>query len=168
MEGICNKTIVKFFAEITSDDVKKSFVGVFPSNYVIRFINLHSMMAESGAQYPFIIMNTDRSDKKDTHWCSFLDLHPKKEIFLFNSFSFEGFKEFILKDDQKVLNKVLYCIEKFNKRDNKITLITLKLSMQEYEEIKNMNRLSGTTIGLLDLMNEYGKNISSKMKLLSI
>ena len=24
----------------------------------------------------------------------FLDLHPKKEIFLFNSFGLEGFKEF--------------------------------------------------------------------------
>ena len=54
------------------------------------------MMTESGAQHPFIIMNTDRSDKKGTHWWSFPDLHPKKEIFLFDSFGFEGFEEFIL------------------------------------------------------------------------
>ena len=26
------------------------------------------MMVESGSTYPFIIMNTDRSDKKVTHW----------------------------------------------------------------------------------------------------
>ena len=70
----------------------------------------------------------------------FLDLHPKKEIFLFDSFGFEGSKEFILKNDQKVLNKILYGIEKFNKKDNKITLITLKFSMQEYEKIKNINK----------------------------
>ena len=31
MEGISNKTITNFFAEKTSDDVKKSFVVVFPS-----------------------------------------------------------------------------------------------------------------------------------------
>ena len=82
-------------------------------------------MMKSGIRYPFIIMNTDRSDKKGTHWWSFLDLHPKKEIFLIDSFGFEGFKEFILKDDQKVLNKILYGIEKFNKRGNKITLKSL-------------------------------------------
>ena len=65
------------------------------------------------------------------HWGSLLDLHPKKEIFLFDSFRFEGFKEFILQDDQKVLNKILYGIEKFNKKDNKIILITLR-SVKEY------------------------------------
>ena len=81
-------------------------------------------------------MNTDRNDKNGTHWWSSLDLHPKKEIFLFDSFGFEGFKEFVLQNDQKVLNKLLCGIEKFNKRDNKITRITLKFS------IKNKNRLS--------------------------
>ena len=87
-------------------------------------------------RYPFIVMNTDRNDKNRTHWWSSLDLHPKKEIFLFDSFGFEGFKEFVLQNNQKVLNKLLCGIEKFNKRDNKITRITLKFS------IKNKNRLS--------------------------
>ena len=115
------------------------------------------MLIDSGTQYPFAIMNTDRSDKKGTHWWRFLDLHPKKEIFLFHSFDFEGFKEFILQDDKKVLNKILYGIEKFNKKDNKITLITIKICMKEYEKIKNMKRLSEPTIDLLHLMNEYEK-----------
>ena len=35
------------------------------------------------------------------HWWSFLDLLPKREIFLFDSFGFDGFKEFLLKDDKK-------------------------------------------------------------------
>ena len=71
------------------------------------------MLIDSGTQYLFVIMNRDRSDKKGMHWWSFLDLHPKKEIFLFHSFKegfegfFEGFKEFIPQDDQKVLNKIL-------------------------------------------------------------
>ena len=113
------------------------------------------MMTESGAVNLFIIMNTDRSDKKGTY--CFLDLHTKKEVFLFNSFGFQGFKEFILQDDQKILNKVLYGIKKVNEKDNKVTLITLKFSMQEYEKIKNKNRLSETTIDLLDLMYKSGK-----------
>ena len=64
MQGISNKTIVKFFPEKTSDDV----IGVFPSNFVTRFISFHSMLIDSGAQDPFILMNTDRSDKKDKRW----------------------------------------------------------------------------------------------------
>ena len=115
------------------------------------------MVRESGAQYPFILMNTDRSAKKGMHWWSFLDSNPKKEIFLFNSFSLEGLEEFILQDDHKVLIKILYGTDKFNKKDNKITLITLRFSMKEYEKIKNMNRLSESTIDLLHLMNQYGK-----------
>ena len=113
------------------------------------------MMTESGAVNLFIIMNTDRSDKNGTY--CFLDLHTKREVFLFNSFVFQGFKEFILQDDQKILNKVLHGIEKVNGKDNKVTLITLKFSMQEYEKIKNKNRLSETTIDLLDLMYKFGK-----------
>ena len=113
------------------------------------------MMTESGAVNLFIIMNTDRSDKKGTY--CFLKKKKKKEVFLFNSFGFQGFKEFILQDDQKILNKVLYGIEKVNEKDNKVTLITLKFSMQEYEKIKNKNRLSETTIDLLDLMYKFGK-----------
>ena len=100
---------------------KKKFVGVFPSNYVIRFINLHSMMIESKSSFTFIIMNTDWSDKKGGHWWSVLDLHTKKEISLFHSFGFEGFKEFILDNDRNILNRILYGIEKFEKKDNKIT-----------------------------------------------
>ena len=81
----------------------------------------------------------------------------KKEIFLFNNFGFKGFKEFVFQNDLKVLNKILYGIAKFNKKDNKITLITLKFSMPEYENTKNKNRLRETTIDLLHLMNEYRK-----------
>ena len=56
-------------------------------------------------------MNTDRSNKSGTHWWSFLDLHPKKEVFLFDSFGFKGFKEFIIQAGKKLLNKILFGIE---------------------------------------------------------
>ena len=79
-------------------------------------------------------MNTDRSDKSCMHWWSFLDLHPRKEIFLFDSFGFEGFKKFIIDEDRKTLNKILLEIEKLKKKDNKVTLVTLKFSMREYEK----------------------------------
>ena len=80
MAGISNETIVKFFENETDDDLTNNFVGVFPSNYVTKFISFHEMMIEKN-RYPFIIMNTDRSNKNGTHWWSFLDLHKKKKFF---------------------------------------------------------------------------------------
>ena len=112
MAGISNETIVKFFENETDDDLTNNFVGVFPSNYVTKFISFHEMMIEKN-RYPFIIMNTDRSNKNGTHWWSFLNLHKKKENFLFDSFGFEGFKEFIIDNDRNILNKILFGIEKF-------------------------------------------------------
>ena len=49
-------------------------------------------MNEKGTRYLFIIMNTDHKNKNGKQWWSFLDLHSKKEIFLFGSFGFDGFK----------------------------------------------------------------------------
>ena len=102
-------------------------------------------------------MNTDRSDKAGTHWWSFLDLHPKKEIFLFDSYGFVGFQKFIIDNDRNTLNKILFGIEKFKRNDKKINLITLKFSMTEYEKIKNGHNLRETTQDLLHLMYEYGR-----------
>ena len=84
MAGISNETIVKFFENETDDDLTSHFVGVFPSNYVTKFISFHEMMIEKN-HYQFIIMNTDRSDKNSTHWWSFLNLHncTKEKKFLY-------------------------------------------------------------------------------------
>ena len=57
------------------------------------------------------------------HWWSFLDLHQRKQIFLFDSFGLEGFKEFIIHNDRKTLNKILFGIKKLKKKDHKFTLV---------------------------------------------
>ena len=159
MAGISNQNLLNFAEGKTNDDIKKKFVGVFPSNFITKFITFHRMMNEKGTRYPFIIMNTDCSNKKGTHWWSFLDLHSKKEIFLFDSFGFDGFKDFFLQDVKKTLNKIIYRIKKFEaaKKDSKITVITLTFSMEEYKKLKTLNRLSETTQDILHFMNKFGK-----------
>ena len=93
MKGITNHEIVDFFNREENCNIQKKFVGVFPSNFINRFIVYHSIMKENwDIQYPFLIMNTDRYDKKGTHWWSFLDIHQKKELLLFDSFCFAGLK----------------------------------------------------------------------------
>ena len=45
MAGVSNDAIIDFFEKETDDkDLKDNFVGVFPSNFVIRFISFHEMM----------------------------------------------------------------------------------------------------------------------------
>ena len=43
------------------------------------------------------------------------------------------------------------------KKDNKVTLVTLKFSMREYEKIRKGHRLTITTQDLLHLMYEFEK-----------
>ena len=120
MAGISNEEVMKFFENEKDDDLKENFVGVFPSNYINKFISFHEMAKEKSRKYPFIIMNTDRSNKDGTHWWSFLDLHPKKEIFLFDSFGFTGFQKFVIDNDRNTLNKILFGIEKLKKKTKKL------------------------------------------------
>ena len=101
LEGLSKKLKNKKLKAILNSDITKT-----------KFISFYEIMNEK-KRYPFIIMNTDRSDKNDTHWWSFLDLHERKEIFLFDSFGSEGFKEFIIDNDRNILNKILFGIEKF-------------------------------------------------------
>ena len=68
---------------------------------------------------------------------------------------FEGFKEFVIDNDKNVLNKILFGLDKFKKKDNKVTVISVKFSMKEYEKIKNGYRLRLTTQDLLYLMCEF-------------
>ena len=91
MSGISNLTIEKYINK-ENDDLKNNLVGGFPSNFITRFIAFHQLITEKRRSYPFNIMNTDRSNKKCTHWWIVLEFHNRKTLFLFDSFGFEGLK----------------------------------------------------------------------------
>lgn len=60
----------------------------------------------------------------------FSGLTSKKGIFSFDSFGFTGFKEFIMNDDEKIINRLFCDLKKLNMRDNKLTLLTIKFSIE--------------------------------------
>ena len=66
-------------------------------------------------------MNTTRKNHKGVHWWSILNIDPKKHLPLFDSEGFEGFKYFILSDDSDIVDKILYNVNNFGKKDKKIT-----------------------------------------------
>ena len=81
MEGLSNFDIEEIFNRVDNSDSLQNFVGVFPSNKMNKFLDFKKMM--KGMKYPFLIANTDRSDKEGTHWWSILDI-DKKKIFCFS------------------------------------------------------------------------------------
>ena len=121
MGGISNFQIEDAFKKIGDEDLLENFVGVFPSNYMNKFINHAAMISDKG-KYPFIIANTDASNKPGVHWWSILDIEPRNDIFFFDSFGLDGLKHFIIQDDKPIVDKILLGIEQMNRTDKKITL----------------------------------------------
>ena len=76
MSGISNFAIKKIINEIDGD-LKQNFVGVSPSNETFKFFKFEHLIREKKAPYPFMIMNTDRSNKDGEHWCSLLEISSK-------------------------------------------------------------------------------------------
>ena len=90
--GVTNIEIEKFFDDETNEDLKRNFICVYSSDSITKYINFYDIIKEKRAKYLFVILNTNRENKPGTHWWRFLDIHPKKDLLLFDSFGFAGFK----------------------------------------------------------------------------
>ena len=158
MAGISNVDIEKYF-ENQNKDIKQDFVSVYSSSSITKFINYSKIMKEKDSIYPFAIFNTDRSDKPGTQWWSFLNTKPKSELFLFDSKGFQGFKYFIVDNDYPTINKLLYNLNKFNKKDNKINLISLQFSPKIYHKLKRneLSKLTKTARDFFHLLAGFAK-----------
>ena len=135
-------------------------MGVYSSNNLTRYINFHNVINERNAKYPFEIFNTDRNNTAGTHWWSFLDIHPKKKLFLFDSLGFTGFKEFIIDNDLSIIDKLWHNVKKFYKNDENINLINLEFSEYKYNRIKRkgvLSKLTDTAKDLFHLLSEFSK-----------
>ena len=128
MGGIINFQKGNAIAIIGDNDLISNFVGVFPSNYMKKFID-HAAMISTKGKYRFIIVNTDHSNKAGTHWWSIVGIEPKNHIFFFDSFGLEGLKHFIMQDDRKIVEKILFGAEKMTRTDNKITLCKIRFNL---------------------------------------
>ena len=116
------------------EDLLENFVGVFPSNYMNRFIN-HATMISDWGKFPFVIANTDASDKPGVHWWSILDIEPRTDIFFFDSFGLDGLKHFIITNDKPIVDKILLGTEQMNRSDDEITLFKIKFNLGACKEL---------------------------------
>ena len=86
MGGISNFHIENVIKKIGDEDLSEISVGVFPSNYMNKFINHAAMIEDKIGKCLFIIANTDRDNKRGTHWWSILDIEPRNDIFFLRFF----------------------------------------------------------------------------------
>ena len=145
----------------------KIFVGVFSSNSATSFINFYGLVKKKGSTYPFAILNTDRSNLPGTHWWSILNICPTKQLFLFDSYGFTGLKAFIMQGNRKIMNKALYGVENFNKKDNIVPMISLKFSISPYQNLLHAETLefSSTAASLFHLTSKFAKVNNRKNEL---
>ena len=88
-----------------------------------------------GKKYLFIISNSNISDEGGTHWWSILNILPKSQLLLFDSFGISGMKHFIVSNGKKIVGIVLKSLELADQKDNKLTLVKLKFSMSSYKNL---------------------------------
>ena len=157
MGGISNYQIEDPFKKIGDEDLLENFFGVFPSNYMNRFINHAAMLSDRG-KYPWIIANTDASDKPGVHWWSILDIEPKTDIFFFDSFGLDGLKHFIIQEDKPIVDKILLGVEQMNRSDDKITLCKIKFNLGACRELskEEIDSLSDTARNFFYFIQVFG------------
>ena len=91
---------------------------------------------------------------------SFIDTHPKNNLFLFGSFGIEGFKLFIVNNDQDIINELLYNFKKFeNKSSQKLQLCTMKFCVETWQKIsqKTKDQLTDTAQNFFHLLEQFAK-----------
>ena len=109
-----------------------------------------------------MIANRDVSSKSGTYWWwIILDIEPKAEIFFFDSFGFDGFKNFIIQDGRKVIEKILFEIKQMARTDNKITLGNIKFNLNDCKSLnkKELDALSDTATKFFHFVQAFRNNL---------
>ena len=85
---------------------------------------------------------------------------------LFDSSPFVRFKQFIVDKDKNIIDEMLFNLEKFNKKDTKINLVSLTFSIESYKKIteKSLDNLTNTAKDFFHLLSEFGKLKKQKTK----
>ena len=119
------------------------------------------MISEKKGKYQVIIANTDASSKSRMHWWSILNIEPRAGIFFFDSFGIDGLKHFIIQDDRKVIEKILFGVEQIIRNENKITLVNIKLNLNSCKNLakKELDALSGTATNFFHFVQAFGNKL---------
>ena len=88
-----------------------------------------------------------------------MDIHSRKNLLLFDSLGLEGFKFFIVDNDENIIDELLYNFKKWKITNQKITLCTMKFSTNNWEKLVHTKKkqLTDTAQNAFHLLNEFSK-----------
>ena len=137
-------------------------MSVYSMDWVTKYIKFHKLIKQkNGRKYPFAIFNTDAHNKPGTHWWSFLDIQPKRILLLFNSHGLEGFKYFIVDNDEKIIDELLYNFKncKIDEADQKIKMCTMNFDSIVWEKLLHNKKaqLNETALNFFQLLHQFAK-----------
>ena len=173
-EGISNTQIQIFFEKEQNEDIRNNFMGVYSMDWVTKYIKFHELIKEKdGGKYPFAVFNTDAHNKPGTHWWSFLDIQPKRNLLLFDSHGLQGFRYFIVDNDEKIIDELLYNFKncKIDEADQKIKLCTMTFDSTVWEKLlhNKKGQLNETALNFFHLLYQFAKlKKSNKMNIVIV
>ena len=89
-----------------------------------------------------------------------MDIHPKNNLFLFDSFGLEGFKLFIVNNNQQIIKQLLYNFNKCQPKTNqKLQLCIMKLCVESWQKMsqKTKDQLKDTAQNFFHLLEQLAK-----------
>ena len=89
-----------------------------------------------------------------------MDIHPKNNLFLFDLFGIEDFKFFIVNNNQKIINELLYNFKKCDsKSSQKWKLCTMKFCVETWQKMsqKTKDQLTDTAQNFFHLLEQFAK-----------
>ena len=106
-------------------------MSTYSVDSIMKYINFYKIIKQRNAKYQFAILNTDKENEPGVYWWSFMDIHPKNNLVLFDSFGLKGFKLFIANNDQQIINQLLYNFNKCQSKTNqKLQLCIMKFCVE--------------------------------------
>ena len=134
-------------------------MGVYSIDSIIRYINFYEIWKTENGKYPFRIFNADKHNKPGMHWWSFIHIHPKRNLLLFDSL--RRIQIFYLDNDEAVIDELLYNFKKckVSLTNQKLTLWTMKLLTDIWEKLPHTKKeqLTDTSQNFSHLLTEFSK-----------
>ena len=136
-------------------------MGVYSMDWITKYIKFHELIKQkNGGKYPLAIFNTDVHNKPGTHWWSFLSIQPKRNLLLFDSHGL-GFKYFIVDNNQKIINELLYNFKncKIDEQNQKIKLCTMNFDSLVWEKLPHNKKaqLNEVALNFFQLLYQFAK-----------
>ena len=137
-------------------------MGIYSMHSITRYINFYEIIKKRNAKYPFAAFYTDRHNELGTHWWSFMDIHPpKNNLMLYKSLGLDGFKIFIVDNDERIIDELLFNFKKckISLTDQKITICEMKFSVSTWENMPHTKKeqLSKTAQNFFHLLQQFAK-----------